>query len=156
MGQFSWLDCKSHEQVLDDVCRDVYVLIPKEFGGGHIHESCYDGYGRFGGKDIYDLIPEWNKGMIPEIIRLSKNRHWKASVNADQLMKFYNGEDISIPLRHLGIGMACYDEDNARLEYPIKITHDPKAVYEDCRPSLSDPNQGWLDEAYDEMNEECE
>lgn len=61
MGQFSWLDCKTQEQVLDDVCRDVYVLVPKEFGGGHIKETCYDGYGRFGGRDVYALVAQWNK-----------------------------------------------------------------------------------------------
>ena len=41
MGQFSWLDCKTGEQVLDNVRRKVYVLVPKEFGGGHIEENCY-------------------------------------------------------------------------------------------------------------------
>ena len=30
---------------------DVYVLIPKEFGGGHLVEHCYDGYGHFGGEE---------------------------------------------------------------------------------------------------------
>lgn len=156
MGQFSWLDCKTNEQVLDNVCRDVYVLVPKEFGGGHIHERCYDGYGQFGSKDIYDLIPEWNKDMIPEIIRRSKAGHWKASINENQMMKFLNDEPLDVPVRYIGIEMACYDEDNRSLEYPIKITHDPKAVYEDCKPSLSDPNQGWPSDGYDEEDEDYE
>lgn len=38
--------------------------------------------------------------------------------------------------------MACYDEDNAALKYPIKIT--TKIMdYKDVQPSKSDPNQGW-------------
>ena len=118
MGQFSWLDCKTGEQVLDDVRRDVYVLVPKEFGGGHIKEEGYDGYGRFGGRDVYALVAQWNK---PE--------------------KCIGDDEAD---RYVGIDIACYDEQNARLRYPIKITHDCEAVYEDCEPSKSDPNQGWL------------
>lgn len=117
MGQFSWLDCKTEEQIVDDKVRDVYVLVPKEFGGGHIVEHCYGGYGRFGGRDIYALVANWN---CPN--------------------KCVNNDEID---RMVGIDIACYDVDNARLKYPIKITHDENAVYEDCEPSLSDPDQGW-------------
>jgi len=123
MGQFSWLDCLSGEQVLDDVKRDVYLLIPQEFGGGHIKETCYDGYGRFGGYDVYALVAAWN---APE----------KISGNDE--------ED-----RIIGIDLACYDEDNRKLKYPIKITHDASAIYEHCCPSDSDPNQGWKVEEED-------
>ena len=66
MGQFSWLDCITKEQIIDDKTRDVYVLIPKEFGGGHIKETCYDGYGNFGGYDIYDLVATWNRKILSE------------------------------------------------------------------------------------------
>lgn len=118
MGQFSWLDCKTKEQVLDDVKRDVYVLIPKEFGGGHLLETCYDGYGNFGGRDVYALVAEWNR---PQLCT--------------------GNDDID---RYVGIDIAAYDEWNARLKYPIKITHDPNAVYEECEPSPNDPDQGWF------------
>lgn len=68
MGQFSWLDCdrenEGHRAILDNVADDVYVLVPKEFGGGHILETEYDGYGNFGGHDIYDLVADWNKEYI--------------------------------------------------------------------------------------------
>ena len=117
MGQFSWLDCKTGEQVVDDKVRDVFLLVPKEFGGGHIHEVCYDGYGRFGGRDVYALVAQWN---VPE--------------------KCVGDDKID---RHIGIDIACYDKDNASLKYPIKITHDYDAVYEDCEYSPADPNQGW-------------
>ena len=117
MGQFSWLDCKTKEQVVDNKLRDVYVLVPKEFGGGHLLERRYNGYGIFGGRDIYALVAEWNR---PELC--------------------IGNEDKD---REVGINIACYDKDNAKLKYPIKITHDANAVYEECGPSLSDPNQGW-------------
>lgn len=142
MGQFSWLDCISGEQVLDDVSRDVYLLIPKEFGGGHIKETCYDGYGRFGGYDVYELVADWNKSFIHTVLNELKP-YWTASLDETNLLNFAKGEPIDTEKRIIGIDLACYDEDNARLRYPIKITHDPNAVYEQCSPSPSDPNQGW-------------
>ena len=171
MGQFSWLDCRTGEQVLDDVERDVYVLVPKEFGGGHIKETCYDGYGNFGGHDIYDLVAEWNKDYLSEEylekptldmyggdekyyqaalrrnqIAVNKIEDFKAGMN-DAYMTMVYGDYWK---RMIGIDIACYDEQNASLKYPIKITHDQNAVYEECEPSLSDPNQGWLLEEDDE------
>lgn len=146
MGQFSWLDCRDRSQIKDDKRVDVYVLIPKEFGGGHILEECYDGYGNFGGQDIYDLVAVWNKGMIPEILRRNKAGHWKCSISekeAEQMMNYHDGKECTMPLRYIGIKMACYDEDNFALEYPIKITHYKYVVYEQCMASEGDPNQGW-------------
>ena len=157
MGQFSWLDCKdTRRQILDDVYENVYLLIPKEFGGGHILEKCYEGYGVFGGHDVYDLVAEWNKDMIPEIIRRAENGHWSCSIPTDDVVlmrNFYRGVPFNCELRHIGIIMACYDEDNYVLEYPIKITHDPDAVYEECEPSPGDPNQGWRYYEDDEWEE---
>lgn len=160
MGQFSWLDCKNGSQILDDVHADVYLLIPKEFGGGHIHETDYEGYGEFGGKDVYDLVVDWNKDMIPWILRSAEKGKWHCSISDDDKVVmecFCYGNPIPDSIsgwmtekRHVGIIMACYDEDNARLWYPIKITHDPNAVYEDCEPSPSDPHQGWSYEDEDE------
>lgn len=126
MGQFSWLDCKTKEQILDDERRDVYLLVPKEFGGGHIKEEMYDGYGRFGGRDAYALVAQWNK---PELC--------------------IGNDEVD---RSIGIDIACYDKDNKALKYPIKITYDPDAVYEDCEFSPSDPNQGWA--TYEDDDEE--
>lgn len=146
MGQFSWLDCKSHAQIVDDKRKDVYVLVPEEFGGGHIKETCYDGYGHFGGHDIYELVVDWNKGYIDRI--LSRKVDWKCGIgekDEDDLLRIAHGIAPKQEKRWLGIVMACYDEDNVRLRYPIKITYDPYAVYERCAPSMSDPDQGWED-----------
>ncbi len=59
-------------------------------------------------------------------------------VSEEKMIQKY-GRDY---LREIGIDIACYDEDNAKLKYPIKITYDSNAVYEDCTYSLSDPDQG--------------
>ncbi len=45
-------------------------------------------------------------------------------------------------LEEIGIDISCYDDQNRALKYPIKITHDPEAVYENVGPSRGDPNQG--------------
>lgn len=156
MGQFSWLDCVTGEQIIDNKFKDVYVLIPKEFGGGHIVEHCYDGYGHFGGYDIYDLVANWNRGYLTMDFELPyskaklKNKYWAETYfNVDN-----NTEDIEkiihdstdnkyFEYSFIGIELACYDKDNEALPFPIKITYDENAEYENCPPSKEDPNQGW-------------
>ena len=152
---FSWLDCKTKEQVKAGRRRKVYVLIPERFGGGHVTEGCYEGYGRFGGHDVYDLVAEWNRteadfhGVEGEGW---SEWHFHGRDKAEECFSAFRdgtddaemqerfGKDYK---RIIGIIIAAYDDDNARLRYPIKITHDPDAVYEWCAPSKSDPNQGW-------------
>ncbi len=123
MGQFSWIYSDTEKQVVDNKTADTYLLVPKPFQekyGKSIYESCYDGYGRFGKYDVYALIAEWNKGMIPEIIRRIKNGNWKCSTGE---------KDIT--------------------EYPIKITS-KEMEYEHTSPSKSDPNQGWEENEEDD------
>ena len=180
MGQFSWLDCITEEQIIDDKVRDVYVLVPKEFRdkyGERIKETCYDGYGHFGLYDIYDLVAEWNREKLthrmltecmttswtPEDIKYyisglkrqmreaQKLLDYKEGVLTEDEMTEKYGEDWK---RILGIDIACYDKQNKSLPYPIKITHDGSAIYENCQPSLSDPHQGWEMEDYESEDDE--
>lgn len=148
MGQFSWIYSDTNKQLLDDVYEDTYLLVPKPFQkkyGKAIYENVYDGYGHFGGYDVYDLVLEWNKEMIPEIIRKIKNGTWKYNATENDIINlqaYYEGKEISCEPRCLGIVMSCYDQDNAALEYQIKITT-MEMEYEDVAPSLEDPDQGW-------------
>lgn len=122
MGFFSWMTCDTDKSISnrysDRGTFPVYVLIPKEFGGGHIEECDYDGYGEFGGRDVYALVANWN---MPELC--------------------CGNDEID---RHVGIDLACYDEDNASLKYPIKIAESSDAVYEDEAPSPSCEHQGYF------------
>ena len=166
MGQFSWLDCITEEQIIDNKVRDVYVLIPKKFGGGHIRETCYDGYGHFGRHDIFDLIADWNREFMTKDSKFPS--HSKTTLGDEAWAELYlnilnSKKDIENEMRaispyweyrYIGITLAGYDEDNASLPYPIKITHDSEAVYEYCSPSKSDPNQGWEYEEEDYEDED--
>lgn len=148
MGQFSWIYSDINKPVINNRIAKTYLLVPESFQdkyGKYIYEGCYDGYGRFGGYDVYNLVLEWNKKMIPEIIRRIKNGTWCCDTNENDvinLQNYYDGKYTTCELRWLGIIMACYDEDNFSLEYPIKITS-KEMEYRNARPSKSDPNQGW-------------
>ena len=126
MGFFSWKTSDTDKSISNKYSIEgalpVYVLIPKEFGGGYIEENNYEGYGIFGGKDIYALVARWNK---PELC---------------------NGDDDHD--RSIGINIACYDEDNAKLKYPIKITENVM-LYEHARASNECPYQGFFYDAED-------
>lgn len=167
MGQFSWLDCKNGSQVLDNEFADVYMLIPRQFGGGHHYEDCYDGYGTIGTYNVFELVATWNRELLTaSMIRRPLRSEWgdnaegdeyydaalrrydtacrrledyAAGKSDDELTDLY-GDDF---LRDIGTDIAASDEQNASLPYPIKITHDPKAIYEECKPSPFDPSQGW-------------
>lgn len=193
MGQFSWIYSDTNRQVVDNKIADTYLLVPRPFQnkyGKAIYEYCYDGYGNFGGYDVYDLIAEWNReflskdmlrdepklenygglyefekdtlrknGLSEEEIEKKdleqKEYYYKLALERyersiqrlvdyrngktdDEMYKKY-GQDWK---RSIGIDIACYDEQNEKLPYPIKITT-REMDYENARPSKSDPNQGW-------------
>ena len=64
---------------------------------------------------------------------------YKYGVTSDDVMSERYGEGWK---REIGIAIACYNEQNASLHYPIKIVSNPDIVYEEAKPSLSDPYQG--------------
>ena len=36
-----------------------------------IEESCYGGYGMFGGRDAYDLVADWNREAVKDMLEAS-------------------------------------------------------------------------------------
>lgn len=81
---------------------------------------------RFPDKEYYDMaISRWHKALD----RLSD---FKNEVS-DEVMKEEYGEWY---LRSIGIDIACYDVDNKKLKYPIKIT-DKILDYDDVPASES-------------------
>ena len=68
MGYFSWmLANKNNEQAL--MIGDVGYVIQPEGMGKPIKTEFYEGYGRFDGKDVYELVVDWNRPYLSGIIR---------------------------------------------------------------------------------------
>ena len=122
-----------------------------------IKESCYEGYGKFDGKDVYDLVADWNREKIPEIVKMDGFKMWNifsedpkhmellyafASDDKDRLNKAIEAVAEDSPYmredwkRTIGILLAC--DNNHLLPYPIKIVdcQHPRP-YDKLRPSIS-------------------
>lgn len=140
----------------------------------------YDGYGRIGSVDVYDAVVFYNilestdeefervkkvnergKFVKTETIELVRKLYKEGADSFYTLTKELNKRlDHEEEIRSLGISIACYDEDNARLPYPIKITYDKHLKYEGCQFSMGDPEQGFFyyDKEtiqYDDNYDEC-
>lgn len=92
----------------------VHVLIPKEFGGGYITEEQYQGYGIFGGKDIYELLFEFN---FPGILGIPGEKKREKAID-------------------------LYFEN--KLKYVPKIVENKYLSYEQVGESKRDENQGYF------------
>lgn len=61
MGYFSWLTSDTQESIANNCteqCRPVYLLQPGDLG--NILESSYEGYGEFGGVDVFEWLARMN------------------------------------------------------------------------------------------------
>lgn len=138
----------------------------------------YDGYGRINGVDVYDVVAFLNIcACNDEQFQTVYDRicEIKSKDIADEMTKFrqaykegfFNSpedfwtlkEEFSLPdrifdteFRIYGIDLACYDEDNARLPYPIKLTVDETMIYENALFSMGDPNQGFQKTTRDRLS----
>ena len=166
MGQFSWMfaDTDNKQALCED--HEGYVYLPT---GRYYHERCYGGYGRFDGNDVYDLVADWNREFLsrnPEYIvpqhgrrilddgsivdaverRVDSFPWYKAYADLSLSREDVVKESGIYEYRHIGIDIACYDDQNAKLPFPIKICKFPPAVvgnYFLLPASEGDPNQGW-------------
>lgn len=155
MGCFSWMFADTNNDVALKMGRRAYVICPD---GTVIYERSYEGYGRFGGYDIYDLVVDWNKDYISvnnirkthktecdysdikKYIESCKRIRDFLSGKPDEYMKEKYGESYK---RLIGIDIACANEDNAALKYPIKICKKRHVEYDLIPASKRDPNQGF-------------
>lgn len=149
MGYFTWTDARKEPRILKN---GSYAATDKIAYGGfakivcpdntEICEPYYEGYGMFDGKDVYDLVVDWNKPYLQEIFarKLAENPNcWGAHLA--ELARYYQNDDATgvakeisrlIPYgkeapyfanewkRSIGIAIACVG--NELLPYPIKIT----------------------------------
>lgn len=169
MGSFSWYASDTGRAILSHKPFPVYALQPD---GEPLLEKDYEGYGEFGGQDIYDLVADWNRKYLaehPEFLIMQGRHEWSEELECYlpsepkrvDSFKWYSAysdltksrEEVEQVVRKLencstfhyrsiGIDIACGDSRNVMLPYPIKLVE--KAVqYEDAAPSMSDPYQGF-------------
>ncbi len=172
MGEFSWMLADKDNKTSLKIGASAYLACPD---GSFIFEDDYDGYGNFGGHDAYELVVDWNRDFLDESMLQKPQRNmwtsdeeghawfnealqrygtsvkrlydWRShNVTSDEMAQRY-GRDWK---RLIGIDIACYDEQNAELPYPIKITDNRRIPYDELPASNGDPNQGWSDDESDE------
>lgn len=142
----------------------VAVLIPKEFGGGSIEERAYKGYGDFGGKDVYNLLADWNKDYlqkdmleVPVKENYSEEFYYKMAMNRyetychvlddfkadkpESLMNRTYGKDWKRELM-IQIWFSC-DDMYKKLVYPLKIVENMELDYEEVS-SCSRGCDNWM------------
>ena len=127
---YAWRYADTKELITEK--NECFLLIPKEFQeqyGFGIYSAAYtkaDCFGRI--RSLYDLIIEWNKEAIPDILKsLCKKENCSISKERwGELLLFYYGIDTKSSLAELGKCLAYY---NSILPYPIKIATKP-AAYE--------------------------
>ena len=161
MGFFTWT--LANKTLQKTRCGDYAARCKLHYGGYGavvcpdntlIQEFSYDGYGMFNGRDIYDLVVDWNKDHLTDIPKLPGFKPWGDEEKMFAVMKAFQEDDqealekaievaaVEDPLmrmewkRIVGIYIAC--ENNALLPYPIKIVNcvRPKP-YDQLRPSIS-------------------
>ena len=81
--------------------------------------------------------------------REDKTETYGRNGTTDEVMCQKYGRDWK---RYIGIDIACYDEQNKSIPYPIKITT-KEMDYDSVEPSLSDPNQGWECDDFEDEND---
>lgn len=112
MGQFSWFTNDSRHRIRIHEPFTVYLCDNK---GNKYKETCYAGYGVFGGKDYFELLAEMN-GI--------------------------SGEDKE-EIRQKGIDLAFNNSPDGYNPDIIHPSLSENGRYYNGLPPISDPNQGW-------------
>lgn len=152
MGNFSRIFADTGRAL--KVGEAAYVICPD---GNHIFEESYDGYGKYDGKDIYELVVDWNREHIPQLFG-DRNIEFPTVPADDYAKAISQGDEVAYEFlsdyldpeswslrdwkRKIGILLACYDDDNAGLPFPIKIASSNQYSYDELPASESDPGQG--------------
>ncbi|MBR6701089.1 MAG: hypothetical protein IKL72_05105, partial [Firmicutes bacterium] len=86
MGSFSWCTSDTKKSIpccmpFGDLPDTVYLLNP--FGEPY-KETDYEGYGKFGGRDVYELVMEWNREYLtPDNIRKPDRSRYRDGEEGD-------------------------------------------------------------------------
>lgn len=125
MGCFSFLLCDTGESIKIDGKKKIYM---KDNNGNVFIEENYEGYGVFGGKDIYLLFAQMNNLTVED-----------TGIDEDFDMEDYDEEDPTGKLRDLAINI-WFSNDTDSYIFPNLLEKNIKWVNKkpkDC------PHQGW-------------
>lgn len=116
MGQFSFITQDTNTSVSSKRKANVYMIAPN---GTVYHETEYEGYGEFAGKDIYELLSEINGGP---------------SCRLNGIKIAFNGADGT-----------RYDlGNNPTIVWPNLVRRKRNTTYDVRRGVIAScPNQGW-------------
>lgn len=157
MGLYSWKWADEKGRLM--VGGYAYLALPD----GTYYYGRYDGYGNIGCIDVYDAVVDWNKDYLIRNVdylfsgKTSHLGHLSSFVRTCILMMITYDFDEKIVdallkdtgefydcdwKRYIGIYLACEDEDNASLDYPIKICKTNTKDAFKLPASKGDPMQG--------------
>lgn len=158
MGVFSFLFADTQNTGSLRIGRSAYVVLPD---GTSMYAHYYDGYGNFDERNIFEMVAEWNKDYL-SVSNLCKPERsdydesdfqsvmQQYEYSCRRLTDFISGvSEQEMELRYgsdwkmeIGIDVACYDEQNAMLRFPIKICKEEPDNAKNVPASKSDPKQG--------------
>ena len=109
MGFYSWkfADTKNRQRLM--VGAPAYVACP----AGTFIFSYYDGYGHFNGKDIWELVADWNRDHLDglklkhQVVTKDGEIADFAAGKSDSYMEEHYGSEWK---RDIGIDIACLNE----------------------------------------------
>ena len=128
MGFFSWKTQDTDKSIANSYSnRDVFRVEMIDNAGNVFTEDNYEGYGRFGGKDYYELLAEMN-GFVSE----------KYEKGTEEYTDEARGFGISLAFKDNGSGVATEG-----VYYPNLIEKADGWVYEMMGPDNCE-NQGYF------------
>lgn len=168
MGSFSWYASDTKRAIRSHRPFPVYALQPD---GDPLLETDYEGYGVFGGQDIFDLVADWNRKYLAEHPNFLIVQHgWLWSEENDTYFPVGPKRVCEFPwyplyadlsksheeivrgmkeitgsfweYRWIGIDIGGKGDQNANLPYPIKLVEHP-VPYADAEASNGDQGQGF-------------
>lgn len=125
MGMFSWFTQDTNHRIVNG---EPYRVIMTDNNGNQYVEDCYEGYGEFGGKDYYELLAE---------------------MNGYSQTHCHDGEE----LRDIGIRLAFENDPYGTNPNVIHPSLSESGEYFNGTPPVSDPDQGFGMEYYEEDDE---
>lgn len=183
MGSFSWMFADCGNQIALHIGETGYLILPDDTAlkaeNGYDGGGCF---GPGDHIDAYVEVAQWNRKYLSEHPNFVVPQHGYQHAEdgslverADKVISLFSWwpyyadmslskKDIETKMReatgdmdweyrYIGIDLACYDDQNNSLPYPIKIASKP-VPYGSIPASMLDPNQGSGGEEDDSYEEE--